>query len=900
MRIVQVDLDSIKSYHRERIAFTAGTNAICGPNGAGKSTLLEAVGFALFDYLPTTQAQFVREGQRVGTVTVHVVDDDERCYQVVRKCGASSQFYVYDPEIDQRLADGKTETMAWLAEYLGVGEFADLAALFRDAVGVPQGLLTAVFLEPARRRKDTFDPLLRVEEYDQAWSSLREPRRHLDGLIVEEEKCIAGLEAEVRALPGLETKAADLEMRIQADEKTLTESQRLLQEASVHKRELEKLKRTLDELTQLIARVGAQAQALKVQLVEAESAVARAEAAQATVLESESGHQAYLVAEQALRNLEEQRLERDGLERLRHSAETQMALADQQIAALKTELAAVAEARAELERLAPEVERQLELEEALAEAQRARDRLDGAEDQFVREQQRLQSLQERLAKVRDGLHRRAEIEQEIARCRGELEALAARWDELVAQIGALGAERDQVSEQTAALEDVETAVCPVCEGPLTTEHREELLSRNRDRLVALESALATAREDQRETASARDTVGTALEELDRELGLVPRPDEETSLIDQIAGQQELVERAKAVVSDLAGAPAEVERLTVALAELGDARRAAQRAGDIAERQGGIEHRLAIVREEVEGLRSRLASVTEELETFAGLDDRIDRQRAERDAQLPDHRRYLEHAREAQTLPTHRQRAVNLSSDLEAAQAVLLQRQDEREKYAAQYDATAYERVVAHCDELMVRVSTVEERLRLQRAQLDEARSEIQRLGQAMDSLRASRERHTDLGELRALLDTVRQVLREAGPQVTRTLVNIISLQAARLHADIMGDHTSKLMWTEDYGIMLNTVGREREFHQLSGGEQMVAALAVRLALLREVSSVNVAFFDEPTANLDDDRRENLAEQILRVKGFSQLFVISHDDTFERNTDNTVRIVKENGVSRVEA
>jgi len=33
--------------------------------------------------------------------------------------------------------------------------------------------------------------------------------------------------------------------------------------------------------------------------------------------------------------------------------------------------------------------------------------------------------------------------------------------------------------------------------------------------------------------------------------------------------------------------------------------------------------------------------------------------------------------------------------------------------------------------------------------------------------------------------------------------------------------------------------------------------------------------------------------------FSQLFVISHDDTFERDTDDVVRVVKENGVSRVE-
>jgi exonuclease SbcC len=99
--------------------------------------------------------------------------------------------------------------------------------------------------------------------------------------------------------------------------------------------------------------------------------------------------------------------------------------------------------------------------------------------------------------------------------------------------------------------------------------------------------------------------------------------------------------------------------------------------------------------------------------------------------------------------------------------------------------------------------------------------------------------------------------------------------------------------------VLSTEGRDRTFQQLSGGEQMAAGLAVRLALLREVSTIDVAFFDEPTANLDGARRANLAQQILNIKGFSQLFVISHDDTFEQDTDHVVRLHKENGISIVD-
>ncbi len=73
---------------------------------------------------------------------------------------------------------------------------------------------------------------------------------------------------------------------------------------------------------------------------------------------------------------------------------------------------------------------------------------------------------------------------------------------------------------------------------------------------------------------------------------------------------------------------------------------------------------------------------------------------------------------------------------------------------------------------------------------------------------------------------------------------------------------------------------------------MSAALAVRLALLKKLSTLNIAFFDEPTQNMDELRRMNLAEQIRRVRGFDQLVVISHDDTFEQGLDSIVRLKKD--------
>ena len=148
------------------------------------------------------------------------------------------------------------------------------------------------------------------------------------------------------------------------------------------------------------------------------------------------------------------------------------------------------------------------------------------------------------------------------------------------------------------------------------------------------------------------------------------------------------------------------------------------------------------------------------------------------------------------------------------------------------------------------------------------------------------------------LKQLRDVIKQAGPYVTAHMIQQVSMSAAQIFGELTGDFSRVLRWGEDYAVTLEVDGRKREFQSLSGGEQMVAALAVRLALLKTISGISVAFFDEPTANLDGQRREALAGQIVSFKGLRQLFVISHDDTFEYATSNTIHLARVNGVSKV--
>ena len=143
-----------------------------------------------------------------------------------------------------------------------------------------------------------------------------------------------------------------------------------------------------------------------------------------------------------------------------------------------------------------------------------------------------------------------------------------------------------------------------------------------------------------------------------------------------------------------------------------------------------------------------------------------------------------------------------------------------------------------------------------------------------------------------------KVLKLIPDSLIRHYLESINREANRIFQELMGDPMTELRWSHDFEITVRDGVDQKYFGQLSGGQQMCAALAVRLALLRSLSSVSIAFFDEPTQNLDFERRENLAASIRNIRGFHQLFIISHDETFHDLVENTVYLKNEGGETLV--
>jgi exonuclease SbcC len=1022
VRITRVELENIKSYRHAVIPLLPGTTAVRGHNGAGKSTLVEAIGFALFDAIQYNQAQFVREGEKSGTVTVSFISAlDDREYQVVRRAGSSSAWYVYDPELDARPAEQKVDVTDFLRKHLRIETDLTLSDLFNDAIGVPQGTFTADFLLSPAQRKKKFDTLLQVEDYRKAAEKLADTRTYLQDEKRAIQRRIDDLQRETDQLDDWRELQTAYRQQERALAGRLAAIQKEAAEAEARREELRQREAEVQRRGAEVPVAEAAWTAARMRLDDARERVAEAREAVGICQRTRPLHQAHLAAQAGLDAARGRMRVRDGLRQRQAEANQRAEGAAADLRHVREQLTQAQAAERRLAELAPAVAQQGELERARDAARQDCQRLDevrraiakaerehaqvtadiaGSERRIAAlEAQRplaalLGERQERLAMLQDIRAKRSERERQLRKVVEELakertahrkavqaEAkAAANVEKLLAhlpvaeQVPALEAQFAQVQQEVQRLEaQLEhhrfsreasgAGQCPFLREPCLNirQRGENNLASYFDRLIQkaeedlapvreqrdhLEAELNHAREvhsyvarldeyrerhaQEREKLAEveeriarleaeqhdgeeflRDAPGEAAiaeaqqlfhesDEADKRLReLAPRQAELKRLIQRRDALAAELAAGRARADELAGAPDALRLAEAELVALGDPRQEMASVQGLARERARLETAQAQGEQRVAALRAELDALEVELLPFAELDAEVRELDDERKRTQEGHAQYLRYEQVAGRL-----------AEREAAEA--LAEQEARAAGEAHARAVAdYESVRAGFDpEELASVSRRVEELsgergrvtaQLSQTQADGARlaAEIARVEALAVELRAAHEEYAAADDIEHMLQQFRDTIKEAGPSIMKALLRQISVEANRIFGEIMGDRSAELSWESDYEVVLRRDGKDRSFAQLSGGEQMSAALAVRLALLRSLTRLDLAFFDEPTQNMDDERRGNLAEQIRRVRGFDQLIVISHDDTFEQGLDCVIHLIKRNGETIVD-
>ena len=887
MHITKIELEDIKSHAHFTQEFQRGTTAITGENGAGKTTLLEAVAWTLFDLLDYKKDDFIRRGAKKGVVKVTFESGlDGREYLVHRDTGTG--YYIYDPQLKMRIAEKKEEVTRFLWAHLGVEAGTDLEALFRRAIGVPQGTFTAIFLETPAERKKAFDKLLKVEEYRQGAEKLLETARYVENQINAVNIRIGRAEGELARFEEIETeyktqagKAAELSAAAETLIKDVAEKSAIVQKFDEYESKVSQLKNLADKL---------KTENIKAELIAKQKETDRQQSfeAQEKIKIVETDYKTHLAALLRLSELDRERGERDKLNAEKSRVETARINVKADQKRFQEDLEKSLKAHREIAALEPHIKEQEQFEKEIetlrnqvADAKAADNQIKSLSEKmnFLRESYRTnqnqikeaQAQSEKAALFENLQKRDVEIINNLAKLRAKLEADEKFQSEINNGLCPI------LSEKCLNLKPGQTL-----EGFVTNqfgEVRAQILTLENERKQNTDALRLS-----REAGKALATLET-LQNREKEIG-----DEGKRLRDEKAELEKKTEDLSKNKSYLAEIEAKLKTLDNPKAKI-----------KILQNEANLEiiirEKITEVEKNLERLENDRGILLEQLASYQFLDAQWKQFSDERDNTANAHREFLINESPAKLLPQRETASENAKREVARVVEEMMKAEGELAAASRDYDREAHLLEKGSLLEMEKRLVETRANLEYTQKRAGELEQDLNRLREIRKAMQSEFQEKERLEKVSEATKFIRETLKEAAPRVARNYVYHVSLEANQMFREISGNAERTLKWTEDYGISLEEYGHERPFVNLSGGEQMAAALSVRLALLKQLSDIRLAFFDEPTTNMDAVRRERLAEQIGHITKkkidekqiFDQLFIISHDDTFDEFVDNVVSI-----------
>jgi exonuclease SbcC len=370
------------------------------------------------------------------------------------------------------------------------------------------------------------------------------------------------------------------------------------------------------------------------------------------------------------------------------------------------------------------------------------------------------------------------------------------------------------------------------------------------------------------------------------------------LQEQIQQSETDLQERRQDAASLSGSEAQLEEVNAELLQLNDPRSHSKVQQAIIMQEGNYLRQQRTEQQKNLEIQQKLQILQEQLAAYDTLDVDIAMQDSIRRQCQPGYQSYLKNVEIALTLSAREHTCQRQLSATEQARQTLQEAEQAYYTAQANFDESELAIVKSALDQLCKDQIDLAAKMELHQRVMHELEKKIQETEAKLIELEAAQKVYQELNDLHTMTEYFRKLIKEAAPYVLKAMLQNISAEANRIFGEIMGDRSALLSWQNDYEVVLRRQGINRTFAQLSGGEQMSAALAVRLALLKKLSTLNIAFFDEPTQNMDELRRVNLAEQIRRVRGFDQLIVISHDDTFEQGLDSLIHLQKDDGETRL--
>lgn len=292
---------------------------------------------------------------------------------------------------------------------------------------------------------------------------------------------------------------------------------------------------------------------------------------------------------------------------------------------------------------------------------------------------------------------------------------------------------------------------------------------------------------------------------------------------------------------------------------------------------------------------------EDLKKFGHLDKEISKAEERKSTFQAARDTYFANQKDAQDLKGRCESLANMEQLLGQLQKNLVGKQEELAAIDKLYDGKRHDEAKEIIKRLVGEVGILKTEIKGFGKDIQRVTVEIKKMEAIKKEIKARSAEKKGYADKEELVKFLRnKIFNNVSVKLSERFREEISLRADRIYRTI-AESDEELHWGDKYRIILRDMEdgelRERSDDQLSGGQIMSAVVALRLALLQTIGA-RVAFFDEPTSNLDAARRANLAQAFRAIDvgreevtehWYDQLFLISHDVAFTEVTDQIISL-----------
>lgn len=929
MRINRVHLENYRIHESLDIEFSKGINLLLGDNGKGKSSILEAIGYALFDsdLRTNNQREAIKYGKKSAKIEIEFVGIDDEEYRVVRKIPGTTQLFKGDEMIE-----GKNEKIRELCGIKG-----DMKGIYDNVIVAKQNEFISAFKEKATEREKIFNKVFNTDIYAKIYEGYSREvaskyERELDmatnsfqnisEMMIDSKELEEKIEFQHENLKVqkeyegvLETKYSELKDNLRDMRALEINIEKLSGEKRVAEQSIANRESEEKEITALIDE---SIQALKV--------------AQENQKSFEEYQDLAIQLEKIKKEKRELEVERDryyNFERKKSSVEN------------------------ELSQLIGEIEVQKNIgENHKKNLSEKSENLKELNLEKERKEREISLYRNKIDKIKPILEYSLDIEEKLEKALQTLEGQRLKIQERESEIKKYSAEvesleREDFKSKLLKLEGLEKVVKEL-------EGRNRILEsqaqENREAFSMLKSAICPYLKESCENLKGRDIGEFFNEKLER---IEKERESNRKKIEKLHGELEIKDkiqnglyRYEELKKEIAQRKNELEKESLKLEnwemkyQLKENEYSQYREKNVFSKSDELQNlklsyeislnNLDLNRDmqEIKKLEGEIVNLKNEIEKSISKIEELNLKREELGNSLQEIEKFLEENREVienfkkvSVLLDNRERELKLLEPVKELYIENYKKSMEREKHSLNLKKVEeilklerenlqaleknlqeeLERLSRYDKELLQkREEELNEELKISREKIGNINSDTtylkEKLQEALKKEERLKEEKARIERLKLkiqLTKSFREKIKNMGKEVSKNMLKEIEILATENFRKITG-RGEKIIWSNEdkdrYSIYLFGDRGELKFEQLSGGEQVAVAISIRGAMSEIFTDSKFSIFDEPTNNLDSERRRSLADSIGEIlKNLEQSIIVTHDDTFREMAQRVIEL-----------